>query len=88
MHMPGIYVVHTVVYQRGLILLTFPAETATPRVAFADHAQADDEMGTFEWPSFGVSPGPTPSPSTPSCNTPSDFDVSDVSRGYGYQSCC
>ncbi len=34
----------------------------------------------FELPKFGVSPGPTPSPSLPSApSTPSHFSVSDVS---------
>ena len=40
--------------------------------------EADKEMLSFEFPTFGVSPGPTPSPSTPSVMTPSSFDVSEV----------
>lgn len=37
------------------------------------------EMMQFEWPRFGVSPGPTPSPSTISTiSTPSSCVVSEV----------
>ena len=50
-------------------------------MAFADGQLGDDEeeeLKAFEFPRFGLSPGPTPSPSTPSAHTPSDFDVSSV----------
>ena len=50
-------------------------------MAFADGQTGDDEeeeLKAFEFPRFGLSPGPTPSPSTPSAHTPSDFDVSSV----------
>ena len=51
--------------------------SGSPRLAFAG-GDDDDNKLNFELPQFGVSPGRTPSPSTPSCATPSDFDVSDV----------
>ena len=49
------------------------------RVAFSEDIHGEDEeLKSFSFPKFGLSPGPTPSPSTPSATTPSDFDVSEV----------
>ncbi len=43
--------------------------------------ESDHEEPPFELPQFGVSPGPTPSPSPPSTpQTPSIFSVSEVSQ--------
>lgn len=47
-------------------------------VRLTDDEAADREMRSFEFPDFGVSPGPTPSPSTPSMCTPTSCNVSEV----------
>ncbi|XP_063952989.1 uncharacterized protein LOC129257363 [Lytechinus pictus] len=41
------------------------------------HGRKDGTCGSFEFPSFGHSPGPSPTPTPPS--TPSDISVSDIS---------